>query len=192
MTASHATGFAGRHATIKDNAWYRERPIDRERLVDLDLLTRLDTATAENALRWIVPIEGMRVINLIGLWPIRLRLVVDTHVAHGVVKDTVSVVVVTDRAVEVVIDQKPLTSTLAFALGRSRGHHLLARDVDFTSALGDSIHGNEAQITGSNGSEHRVITNLWQLDTGPVDHLDHQLSLGGLDGTRIDSDGYTI
>src|SRR5438105_544834 len=75
-------------------------PIDGQRFIDLEGLTGLNTAPAEDALVGIVPIEGIGHIHFVWLRPVWSLLMFNVEEGGGVVHGAVAVVVVADRTVE--------------------------------------------------------------------------------------------
>src|SRR5947208_15055678 len=65
MPAGNATGLSDRRTAIPNYARIAIFPVDRKSFVDLDVLTRLHTAAAENALIGIVAVERIRVVDLV-------------------------------------------------------------------------------------------------------------------------------
>src|ERR1700749_2374062 len=78
-------------------------PIDTERFIDLEGLTRLNAAPAEDTLIGIVSIEGIRHVHFVGFRLVWNLLMLDLQEARRVVHGAVSVVVVANRAVEQMI-----------------------------------------------------------------------------------------
>ena len=78
-------------------------PIDAQRFIDLEGLTRLNTASAKNALVRIVAIEGVGYIHFIWLGLVGDLLVLNCEQVGGVVHGAVAVVVVANRTVEHVV-----------------------------------------------------------------------------------------
>jgi hypothetical protein len=69
MPAGNAARFTDRGTAVPKNARVWIFPMDRERLIDLQILASFNTAAAENALIGIVSVERIRVIDFV-----RLRL----------------------------------------------------------------------------------------------------------------------
>src|SRR5207244_9817154 len=65
MPARNATGFPNRRTAIPQHARIWILPVNRKSFVDLDVLTSLHTAAAENALIGIVAVERIRVVDLV-------------------------------------------------------------------------------------------------------------------------------
>src|ERR1700722_3065159 len=90
-------------------------PTDAERFIDLESLTRLNTAPAENTLVRIVAVEGIRHVHFVGLRLVGNLLMLDREHFGGVMYCAVPVVVVADRAVEQVVAKDAIEG---FALRR--------------------------------------------------------------------------
>ena len=103
MAAGDAARFADRRAAVPQHARMLVFPVDRERLVDLHVLARLDAAAAQNALVGVVAVERIGVVDLVRLGLERDLLVLDRQHLRGVVDGAVAVVVVADRAIEHVV-----------------------------------------------------------------------------------------
>ncbi len=80
-------------------------PVDGEGFVDLNILAGLHAAAAEDALVGIVAIEGVGAVLLVGLGLVGDGLMLYVEVCAGVVDGAVFVVVIADRAVELVVDE---------------------------------------------------------------------------------------
>src|ERR1700734_1761647 len=83
-------------------------PVDRERLVDLHILARLDTAPAQNALVRIVAVERVRHVFFVRLRRVGPRLMLYVEIFSCVVDGAIAIVVVADRAVQHVILKNPV------------------------------------------------------------------------------------
>ena len=76
-----------------------------KRLVDLEILACLHAAAAQNALIWVVAVERIGMITSDRLVRNGMSLVLDVEHFGGVVDCAVAVVVVANRAVELMIAQ---------------------------------------------------------------------------------------
>ena len=85
-----------------------QAPVDRQRLIDLQILARLDAAPAEDALVGIVAVEGVGVVHRVRLGRERVFLMRDAHHRRRVVDGAVAVVVLADGAVEFVVLEEAL------------------------------------------------------------------------------------
>src|SRR5262245_11095470 len=77
VTAGYAARAGDLFPAIPENAGMLTLPIDRERLVDLDGLTRLHALAAQNALARVVSVKRIRHVHRIGFRLIRMILVFD-------------------------------------------------------------------------------------------------------------------
>ena len=78
-------------------------PVDRQRLIDLQILARLNASTAKNTLVGIVTVKGIRQVDAIRLRLVRNFLVFDGEKSGGVVDRAVAVAVVADGAIQEMI-----------------------------------------------------------------------------------------
>src|SRR4051794_27526802 len=100
MSARNAARLPNRHAPIPQNARLRIFPPNREGLIDLDILARLNAAPTKDALVWIVSIKWIRRVHLIRFgfeWDF---LMLNRQELRGVMDGAVAVIVVAHRAVE--------------------------------------------------------------------------------------------
>src|SRR6478736_10362901 len=98
----------------------RVLPANRQRLVHLNVLARLDAAATENALVRIVAIKGIRSVHWIRLWPERDFLMFYGQEFCRVVDRAIPVVVVANRAVEHVVAENPVKRLPLRGVGSGR------------------------------------------------------------------------
>src|SRR5580698_10527543 len=97
-----------------------ELPANGQGFIHLDVLARLNTAPAKNALIWVVEIEGIGYIDFIRLCLVRNRLVLDGKQRSGVMDSTVAVVVIADGAIQHVIAEDTVKCLALRCVGPSR------------------------------------------------------------------------
>src|SRR6195256_6452328 len=83
-------------------------PINRKRFINLEVLAGLYAAAAQNALIGVVAIERISVVDFVRLGPEWNVLMLNGQKLRGIVNCAVTVVVITDRAVEHVIAENPV------------------------------------------------------------------------------------
>ncbi len=105
MPARNATGFPNRRTAIPQHARIWILPVNRKSFVDLDVLTSLHTAAAENALIGIVAIERIGVVDLVGLRSKRDSLMLNGQQLRRVMDRAIAIVVIADRAIKKVITE---------------------------------------------------------------------------------------
>ncbi len=190
VAARDAARFADRRSAVPQDARVRILPSDRQRLVHLDVLAGLYAAAAENALAGVVAIERIRAVDLVRLRAERDPLMRDGEQLGRVVNRAVPIVVVTDGAVEEVISQDPVES-LALRCARIGG---LGRDVHSGGDRGRArphelaFQLHHAGVTGLDGAESRVVTDLGQLGTGAIQEIDEAFAGFRIDGRAVDRD----
>src|SRR6266436_3646527 len=108
MAARNAARLSNSGAAIPEHARIRIFPVDGKRFVDLDVLTSLNAAAAQNALIGIVAIERIRVIDLVGLRSKRDSLMLNGQQLRRVMDSAIAIVVVADRAVEHVVAENAI------------------------------------------------------------------------------------
>jgi hypothetical protein len=85
-------------------------PVDAQRFIYLEILARLNTATAEDALIWIVAVEGIGHIHFVGLRLVGNCLVLDMKEFGCVMHGTVAVVVVANGTVKQMVTEDAVKS----------------------------------------------------------------------------------
>src|ERR1700692_2562495 len=103
MAARHTARLPYGRAPVPKHAGIRIFPIDGKRFIDLNVLTSLYAAAAENALIRIVAVERIRVINLVRLRSKRNFLVLNGNTLRRFMEGAIAIVVVADSAVKKVI-----------------------------------------------------------------------------------------
>src|SRR5207245_572792 len=93
MPARNATGFPNHRTAIPQHARIWILPVNRKSFVDLDVLTSLHTAAAENALIGIVSIERIRVVDFVGLRSKRDSLMLNGQQLRRVMDSAIAIVV---------------------------------------------------------------------------------------------------
>ena len=78
-------------------------PADGERFVDLQILTSLHTPPAKDALVRVVPIEGIRFIDFVGLGSIRDALMLNLQQGCRIVNGAIAVVIVANGTIQKVV-----------------------------------------------------------------------------------------
>jgi hypothetical protein len=119
MTARDATGFSDRRAPVPQYARMWVFPINRKRFIHLKVLACLDATPAEDALIGIVAIEGIAVVDFVGLGAIGSLLMFNRQQLGGVMDGAVAVVIVAHRAVENVVAENFVEG---LSLRRARGN----------------------------------------------------------------------
>jgi hypothetical protein len=84
----------------------------------------------------------MAVVDVVRLGPIWHRLFVDSHIAHGIVEYAVGVVVITDRAVKIMIYQHALCGPFALWCYRCQGHLFTSGNGKLAGSAGCSVNLN--------------------------------------------------
>src|SRR6266850_259572 len=149
-------------------------PADRKGFIHLYVLAGFDTAAAKNALLRVVAVEGVRMILFIRLGMIGNRLMLDAQQSFRVVNGAVSVVVVAHGAVENVIAENAIKRLPLCSAGllricqnlHSRGYAGRARSHELPVDL------NHACVTRLDRTKLRVIADLRNLHTRPIDEID--------------------
>ena len=153
-------------------------PIDRQRFIDLNVLTCFYAPAAKNALLRIVAIESIAVILCVGLRAIGYRLVLNSQETLSVVDGAIAVVVVTNRAVEHVVAQDAMEAFLLRPYGTlcfGRDNHSV-RDARSARSNQLTVDLNQASVAGLDRTELSVITNLRQLNVLAIDSLNQVFS----------------
>ena len=169
-------------------------PVDGQGLVDLDVLAGLDTSSAQDALIGVVAVEGVGVVLRIGLvleWP---RLVLYIEAGGCVVDGAILVIVIADRAVEVVVLEDAVEG---FALGDVDGLILSGDDharCDLCTAGANqiSVDFHHARIAALDWSHLPEVTDLRDLLRAgrsrlPIERVNQQFA--GARGNRLSVDG---
>jgi hypothetical protein len=160
-------------------------PVDRECLIDLHILARLDAAPAEDALAGIIPIEGVSVVHLVRL---RLKgdlLMFNREQLRRVVDGAVAVVVVANGAIEQVVGENPVERLPLCGRrggGPCRHRHAFAHH---GGAGPDelSVHFDHARVAGLERAKLRVVAHSRQFDAAAGDDVDEAFAgLCFLDG----------
>src|ERR1700733_4171406 len=105
MTAGDTTRTIDLRAAVPQHARMFALPIDRKCLIHLNVLARFNTTPTQNALVWVVAVERIRHVLLIGLRHIRPRLVLYVEFCGRVVDRAIAIVVVAHGAVQHVVLQ---------------------------------------------------------------------------------------
>ena len=183
-----------RDAAIPEDAGMRIGPVDRERFVDLDVLAGLDAAAAEDALLRVVAIERVGHVDLVRLFLVRDRLVLDGQHLHGVVDRAVAVVVVADGAVEDVIGQKDVERLDLRCFGarscRVHGHavgHGRAAGADELAVALD-----QAGVAGLDRAELGMVADVGDLGAHAFDHIDEPFAGLGVAEDAVDRDVHFV
>ncbi len=157
-------------------------PADRERLVHLHVLARLDAAAAENALAGIVAVKRIAVVDRIRLLSKRDLPLVDGQKFRRVVHRAIAVIVVADRAVKLMVAEDP-TQCLALGGGRRRRLRQNLHAVRYVRrARPDelAIHLDHARVAGLDRAKLRVVADLRQLNAGAIDYINQAFAGTGL------------
>ena len=177
VAAADAAGAFNGLAAVPHDAGHFAFPADGECLVDLDVLAGLHAAAAEDALAGVVAVKGVGVVLLVAFFAVFADLVLHVELGGGVVDGAVAVVVVADRAVQVVVFEDAIKG-LAFgdvgAVGV--GENLLA-DGHGGAAGADqlAVEFDHAGVAAADGSHGGQIADL--RDAG--DAFDRRLAIDG-------------
>ena len=187
VAARDAARLADRGATVPEHARVGVFPADRQGLVHLYVLARLDAAPAENALARVVAIERIGVIDRVRLRPEGNLLVLDAQQLGRVVDGAVAVVVVAHRAVELVVAEDAVEGCALRVLGcRGRGRHQhVARHLRSARPHQRAVDLHHARVAGLYGAELRVIADLRNLDATAVEQVDEALARCRLVGSPV-------
>lgn len=150
----------------------------------------MNTSSAEDALTWIVPIEGIGHIHFIWLGPEGSLLMLNFEKARSVVYRTVAIIVVADGAVEKVIAENSIEGFTLSRL-RSRGCGLDVNAIGGRCCASShelAVHLNHAGIAGLDGTELGVVTDLRDVDPAAIDCVNQALCRIGLKGRVIQDD----
>ncbi|MNV47064.1 hypothetical protein D3C71_1389190 [compost metagenome] len=107
MAAGDTGRLINRHILIPNYPWSLPSPVNRERLIHLKVLTSFHAATAQNTLVRIIPVHRMRHIHLIGLPLEHILLMIQLQLLGRVMYNTVPVIVITHRTIQLMILQNP-------------------------------------------------------------------------------------
>src|SRR5882724_5721531 len=100
VAARNAARLSNGGASVPQHTGIWVFPVDGKRFVDLDVLTSLYAAAAQNALIGIVAIERIRVIDFVGFRMKRDALMFDGQQLRRVMDSAIAIVVVANGAVE--------------------------------------------------------------------------------------------
>src|SRR6185312_850338 len=156
------------------------RVVDAQRLVHLDVLAGLDTAPAEDALVRIIRVERTRVVLRIGLAPEGIPLNRDLHVREGVVQRAIARVVLSHRAVELVLGEQAIHAFLACARRTGAAARHLEALARAQGAAADELAArfHPADVAGLQRPEGPVITDVRQVDALRGQEVDEGLVRG--------------
>ena len=129
VAARDAARFLNRRASVPEHSRVRIFPVDRQRFVHFDVLTRFDAPAAENALVGVVAIEGIAVIDFVGFGRERDSLMLDREQLRRVVHGAIPVVVVAHRAIEEMVAENAI-ERLCLRSPRARGRRAHDHAVD--------------------------------------------------------------
>jgi hypothetical protein len=163
-------------------------PVDRESLIDLDVLTGFHAAATQDALIRIVAVKGIGHVLFIGLGGERNDLMPDGESPGGVMHCTIAVAVVADRAVEQVIAEDAIEGFALRGISPQRGRGNCHAIYELRSAGTDKlpVDLDHAGIACLNGAKPVVVTHLGKDGPDPVDQFDHPLSRYKLLRSAID------
>src|SRR5882724_13290571 len=105
VAARNAARLSNGGASVPQHTGIWVFPVDGKRFVDLDILTSLYAAAAQNALIGIVAIERIRVIDFVGLRSKRDSLMLNGQQLRRVMDSAIAIVVIADRAIKKVITE---------------------------------------------------------------------------------------
>ena len=103
MAARDTARFADGSTPVPKYAGMRVFPVDAEGFIDLEVLAGLHASAAKDALIWIVSIEGIGEVFLVGFGLVGNFLMFDCKQFCRVMYGAVAVVVVADGAIEQVV-----------------------------------------------------------------------------------------
>jgi hypothetical protein len=174
MAAGDTARFTDLGTSIPKHSGVPILPANRERLIDLHILTGFDAAATKDALVWIITIKRIGIVYLVRFRGERNPLMLNSQKPRGVVDRAIPIVIVADSAVQQVITEEAVKR---FFLGaaRSRGfsdHLHTVRGQSRAGADQFPIRFNQTSVTRLNRAKLGMIADLWDLGLGSVDQVD--------------------